>query len=179
MQEHIIAKKYAKALASICQPNEIAQVHAIYVTLSQAFSVAKFRTIVASHMVGRSQKLDFLKSLVDISTNAHAERLLTILVQNDRIALLPFVTLELKKIIDSQLNVYEAVLYAKETLGESTLTNIQEKLGRKLGVTLRVTQHIEPNLEGIRLEVADLGVEVAFLKHKFTQELQDFILRAI
>ncbi len=87
--------------------------------------------------------------------------------------------LELKKIIDSRLNVYQATLYVKQELGQDSLLNIQDKLGRKLGTTLKVTQSIDPTLDGIKLEVTELGIEVAFLKHKFTQELQDFILKAI
>ncbi len=179
MQEHIIAKKYAKALASLCSVEEITQIYTLYATISQAFGISKFRTIITSHIVERNNKLILLKSFVDISTNTHAERLLTILVYNDRISLLPFVALELKKIIDKRLNVYQATLYVNQTLNEDVLLNIQEKLGKKLGVTLHITQSVDLNLDGIKLEVADLGIEVAFSKHKFTQELQDFILKAI
>lgn len=179
MQEHVIAKKYAKALASVCNAENITQVHNIYAEINKMFAVSKFRDIVMSPIIDSTSKLTFLKSLVDITANPYAEKLLTILVKNDRIYLLPFVALELKKIIDSRLNVYQATLYVKQELGQDSLLNIQDKLGRKLGTTLKVTQSIDPTLDGIKLEVTELGIEVAFLKHKFTQELQDFILKAI
>lgn len=179
MQEHVVAKKYARALASVCDTNNITQAHDIYAKINRMFAVPKFESIVSSPIINNASKLEFLKSVVDIATNTHAQKLLEILVRNDRICLLPFVELELKKIIDKRLNAYQAVLHVKQELSEASLLNIQEKLGRKLGTTLRITQHIDPTLDGIKLEVAELGIEVAFLKHRFTQELQDFILKAI
>ena len=179
MQEHVIAKKYAKALANVCSAEEIAQVYSLYATISQAFSINKFKEIVNSRIITNDKKLAFLHSLTDTTRSVHAERLLAILVRNDRISLLPFVMLELKKIIDSRLNVYQATLYAKQELNEASLANIQEKLSKKLNVTLQIIQKIDPSLDGIKLEVEELSIEVAFLKHKFTQELQDFILKAI
>lgn len=179
MQEHVIAKKYAKAIASICSAEEIMKAYDIYAAISQAFTIGKFREIVNSRIITNEKKLAFLHSLVDIKKSLHAERLLAILVRNDRISLLPFVMLELKKIIDSRLNVYQGVLYVKQALNETALLNIQNKLGKKLNVTLQITQKIDPGLDGIKLEVAELSIEVAFLKNKFTQELQDFILKAI
>lgn len=179
MQEHVIARKYAKALSSICNAEEISQAYNLYANISQFFSINKFKAIIASRIVSNDKKLTFLQSLIDTKNSVYAERLLKILVYNDRISILPFIALELKKIIDSRLNVYQATLYAKQPLHESALLNIQDKLGRKLGVTLHITQSVDTNLEGIRLEVTELSIEVAFLKHKFTQELQDFILKAI
>lgn len=179
MQEHVIAKKYAKALSSVCDSENINQVYDIYTKISEIFLISKFRDIVSSPIIDNTNKLTFIKSLVDITANSYAERLLVILVKNNRIQLLPFVTLEIKKIIDDKLNTYQATLYVKQELSESSLLNIQDKFGKKLNTTLKVTQSVEENLDGIKLEVVDLGIEVAFLKHKFTQDLQDFILKAI
>lgn len=179
MQEHIIAKRYAKALASICSAEDVMLVYDIYATISQAFNMSKFRSIVNSRVITNEKKLAFLHSLTDIAKSVHAERLLAILASNDRISLIPFVALELKKIINSRINVYQGTLYIKQTLNEVDLLNIQDRLGKKLNVTLKITQKIDTSLEGIKLEVEELGIEVAFLKHKFTQELQDFILKAI
>lgn len=179
MQEHVIAKKYAKALAGICSEQEITSVYDIYSNISQAFSIEKFRTIVCSRIVSNDEKFAFLGSLANVARSKHAERLLSILIRNDRITLIPFVALELKKVIDSRLNVYQGTLYAKQALDTAELLNIQDKLGKKLKATLEIKQKIDPELDGIKLEVSDLGIEVAFLKHKFTQELQDFILKAI
>lgn len=179
MQEYIIAKKYAKALSSLCSDSEMKEAYLVYAEISQAFSIDKFRTIIASHDITREEKLVLLESLVSIPKGTHIYRLLSILVMNDRISLLPFLVMELKKSIDKRLNVYQAILYTQQALSNDSLLNIQEKLGKKLQVTLQVTQSIRPDIEGIKLEVTDLDIEVAFSKDKFTQELQDFILKAI
>lgn len=179
MQEHVIAKKYAKALAGVCNTEEISQAHSIYAEISRAFNIDKFCNIVASPIISNEKKLAFLKSFINITPNIHVERLLEILVYNDRVILLPFLVLELKKIINIRSNVYQATLHVGQELDKSSLSNIESKLGKRLNTTLQITQNIEPKLDGIRLEVTELGIEVAFLKDKFTQELQDFILKAI
>ena len=59
MQEHIIAKKYAKALASICSAEDVMLVYDIYATISQAFNMSKFRSIVNSRVITNEKKLAF------------------------------------------------------------------------------------------------------------------------
>lgn len=177
--ESIIAKKYAKALMRICNQDTIRQVYVLYAEISTAFNIPKFNTIIHSYVISRESKLALLKSFVSSPMDTSAEKLLELLVKNDRISLLPFVVQELKRIINFQQNTYHANLYSKQELDADSLNNIGQKLGKKLGVVLQVHQVISDSIEGIRLEVVDLGIEIAFLRNKFIQELQDFILKKI
>lgn len=179
MQETIIAKRYAKAVSQLCSTQDIVQMHAVYALISKACGVSKFSAIVTSKIISKEEKLTLIKSFIDIPMNIQTERLLHLLVYEDRIFLLPFVVLELKKIIDSEYGQYQATLHVKRQLAETQLASIRDNLGRKLGITLDIVQEVDPSLEGIKLEVVDLGIEVAFLKDRFTSDLQDFILKAV
>ncbi len=179
MQENVIAKKYAKALASVCNADELVNIYDVYNEISKAFSIKKMYYIVNSHVITKDEKISFIKSLINKNINEYADRLLSILIKNDRSCLLPFVTLELKKIIDSKSNTYIATLYVKTKLDNDSIYRIQNNLGKKLGVTLSIMQEIDSNIDGIKLEVIELGIEVSFLKNRFTQELKDFILKAV
>lgn len=179
MQENVIAKKYARALEKLVDSNGLNECYEYFDEISKAFYVPKFSAIVYSHIISRSKKLELLKSFSAKKLNKNGERLLEILVQNDRISLLPFLSLELKRLIDSKKNEYSATLYFKENISEDSIKTIGSKLGKKLNTTLKITQKIDTSLDGIRLEVPDLGYEVIFLRDKFLHELQDSILKAI
>lgn len=179
MQRQVIAARYARALEQVCNFDEIKSSYQIYNKISSAFHVVKFHTIMESNMVSKQKKLELIKSFVDTSFGTHAEKLLELLVKNDRISLIPFLTLELKKIIDSKQSVYNAILYSKEYLNAESLERIQNKLSKKLNITLNITQEIIPSMEGIALEVPDLCIQITFFKDRFIRELQDSILRTI
>ena len=100
--ESIIAKKYAKALMRICNQDTIRQVYVLYAEISTAFNIPKFNTIIHSYAISRESKLALLKSFVSSPMDTSAEKLLELLVKNDRISLLPFVVQELKRIINFQ-----------------------------------------------------------------------------
>ena len=181
MQENVIAKKYAMALAKACKNNtkELESAFHYFSEISKAFGLAKFSAIVYSHIITRDKKLELIKSFSAVSVDKNTQKLLELIVHNDRISLLPFVAREIKKILDSKANAYEAILYFKENVNESSLQNIKTRLGKKLGVALDITQKIDTSVDGIRLEVADLGIEVVFLRDRFMQDLQQSILKAI
>lgn len=179
MQENVIAKKYARALEKLVDSNGLSECYEYYNEISKAFYVEKFSAIVYSHIISKAKKLELLKSFTTKKINKNGERLLEILVRNDRISLLPFLSLELKRLIDSKKNEYSATLYFKENVSEDSIKVIANKLGKKLKTTLNITQRIDTSLDGIRLEVPDLGYEVVFLKDRFLQDLQDSILKAI
>ncbi|RDU63450.1 F0F1 ATP synthase subunit delta [Helicobacter didelphidarum] len=179
MQGDVVARKYARALAKVCKSDEIYQAYDFYNELGKVVALPKFRAIVYSHIISRIEKLNLLKSLVNLPHNQYANNLLELLVKNDRILLLPFIASELKKIINSKRNIYEAILSFRESVSEDSIRVIQEKLGKKLGVVLNIAQKLDNSFDGIYLEIPELGIEVAFLKDKFTQELQNFILKAI
>lgn len=182
MQETIIAKKYARALASASDMEEIKNTYSIYSQIQSAFMLSKFSTIINSHIISKENKLEFIRTLIESlkqKLDSKSEKLLLLLAENNRLALIPFIAAELKKIIDFKQNIYLAILHTKENISQNILDRIKSNLGKKLGVTLDIIQEIDLSIEGIRLDIPDLCIEVVFLKDKFTRELQDFILKAI
>lgn len=170
MQEQVIAKKYAKALAKASQKANdfsiLQSAYKVYSEISVAFFVPKFKSIVYSHIISRDKKLALLKSLSSSDIKGISEKLLELIVDNDRISILPYVASEIKKIIDSKNNTYEATLYFRESVSKDSIDLIKEKLKHKLKVSLNITQKIDDSLDGIRLEADELGVEVVFLKDR-------------
>ncbi len=73
---------------------------------------------------------------------------------------------------------YAATLTAKESLDTKTLEKIQDSLAKKLGVKLSIKQRLS-EVDGIKLSVEDLGIEVSFSKERFSNDLKHHILKAL
>ena len=86
--------------------------------------------------------------------------------------------MELRKIIDSKRNVYEAILITSEKADEAIVHRIESNLSKKLGVSVVIVQELDQGIEGIRLYVPELSVEAVFLKDRFLKELKDYVLKS-
>jgi F-type H+-transporting ATPase subunit delta len=86
------------------------------------------------------------------------------------------------KVLNSDLqkisNNYEGVLKSNEKLDSSALTNLEETLKKYTGSTIKLTQE-KSNLDGLRVSVDDLGIEVNFSKERVKEQLIDFIKKSL
>lgn len=178
MQEILIAKKYSKAIKKICNTTELREFYRIFSELSQAFAISKFEDIMYSHEIHKTSKHKLLMSMTS-TNNTKIHNLLNLLVLNGRVNIIPFLSKEIKKIIDSENNVYDAVLYIKEKTDENVLSNLSNSFSKKMNIGLNLSVHIDDEMDGIRLSVPDLGIEISFFKERFVEELCKHVLKAI
>lgn len=182
MQEIIIAKKYAKALSDCSNIEQIIKTHRSYSCLQYAFESDKFSEAVNSHIMSKEDKFKLVCSIIESineELDSKSKRLISLLAENNRLCLIPIISKELKKIIDGKNNTYIATLLTKERVDETTLQSIKTKLEKRININLEISQTIDHNIDGICLDIHDLGIEITFLKNKFMRELQEFILKAI
>lgn len=182
MQDIVIAKRYAKALADCSNIEQIVKTYDSYSCIQYAFESDKFSKAISSYIISREDKLKFIYSLIESiheRLDSKSKKLLSLLAENNRLNLIPIISKELKKIIDSKNNTYVATLITRETVDEAAIQKIKSKLEKRLNMNLEICQIINPNIDGICIDIHDLGIEITFLKHKFMRELQEFILKAI
>ncbi|WP_304209197.1 F0F1 ATP synthase subunit delta [Helicobacter canis] len=174
--EEIIAKKYAQALIQCFNREDLERVSKLFSQASQAFCVENFRDIIRSPYVGKTKKKELLLSLFD--DDKQLDAFLDLLIENNRVDIIPFVDSVLERYLRALENSYKAVLYAPKNLDSSTIANVAKSLSAKLGVQLHIEQSAT-KVDGIRLVVQDLGIEVSFLKKRFFDDLKAHILRSI
>ena len=174
--EEIIAKKYAQALIKTYDNTVLKRLTDVLCSACVAFELEKFRDIIHSPYVQKSKKKDLLLSLLE--NQKELAGFVDLLIQNNRLDIIPFIAEILQKHLRSLENQYKAVLYASKSLDSSTIDSIAKSLSNKLGAKLSIEQS-QTRIDGIRLVVEDLGVEISFLKKKFFDDLQSHILKAI
>ena len=172
---NIISKKYTQALMdSGCDLDESLSILKAFSSVLKSKNIAD---IIASPFLSKTQKEEFLlDSLKNVDTKI--QNFFRLIAQTDRILLIPYISNELEKRLLARKKEYAAVLVSKDELDTKTLEKIQDSLAKKLGVKLSIKQELS-GIDGIKLSVEDLGIEVSFSKDRFSSDLKNHILKAL
>ncbi|SQB98818.1 F0F1 ATP synthase subunit delta [Helicobacter fennelliae] len=173
--EEIIAKKYANALIKTYPQNILKNIFPSLCDISNALSIQKCQEIVHSPYITKQAKTDFILSLLK---HKESEIFIKILSQNNRIEIIPFITKALKKHFMDTEKKYEAILYVAQELDSATISTMTNNLSKKLNVDIAIKQCLT-KIDGIKLIVQDLGIEISFAKERFFENLKSHILKAI
>ncbi|MGX2984010.1 F0F1 ATP synthase subunit delta [Helicobacter sp. 23-1048] len=173
----MIAKKYTKAILESFSNNEVQEIIDILSKLNKALEDKKVAECINSPFIDKTQKEQLILSVFD-KLEQKFENLLKVLVASDRICLIPEIIKGLEKKLLADKKQFVAILKIKQELDSATLQSIAKSLSTKLNANLDVRQE-KASIEGIRLSVEDLGVEIAFSKERFLGDLTNHILKAI
>jgi len=174
--EELIAKRYATALSSVSK--DIASIAEVLNVLTEAISSDEVKTALTSPIVSAEKKTDMILSSLGKKADATLVNFIKILGENRRLDLIPAIAKVLNADLQKESNKYEGVLKSKETLGDKELSKLEKTLKKYTGSTIKLTQE-ETDLDGLRVSVDDLGIEVNFSKRRVKEQLIDFIKKSL
>jgi F-type H+-transporting ATPase subunit delta len=173
--EELIAKRYAQALSSVSK--DLPGILEVLNVLSEVISNSEIKSTLTSPIISSEQKTAMILSA--ISDDDHIlVNFIKVLGENKRLDLIPAITKVLNTDQQRVSNEYEGVLKSTSSLDEATLANLEETLKRYTGSTIKLTQE-KTDLEGLRVSVDDLGIEVNFSKQRVKEQLIDFIKKSL
>lgn len=173
--EELIAKRYAQALSSVSK--DLSGILEVLNVLSEVISSSEIKSTLTSPIISSEQKTAMILSA--ISDDDHIlVNFIKVLGENKRLDLIPAITKVLNTDQQRVSNEYEGVLKSTSSLDEATLANLEETLKRYTGSTIKLTQE-KTDLEGLRVSVDDLGIEVNFSKQRVKEQLIDFIKKSL
>lgn len=174
--EELIAKRYAQALSAVSK--DMAADTAMLNTLSEVISSKAVMTALRSPIIEAEKKTEMvLKSLGD-SANAAMKNFIKILGENKRLDLIPVIAKVLNKELQKESNQYEGIVKSANALEAAALTDLEETLQKYTGAEVNLTQE-KSDLDGLRVTVDDLGIEVNFSKQRVKEQLIDFIKKSL
>ena len=133
----LIAKRYIKALASSATQKELEEMAALLGKLAGATAIAKFREIIESPYVERTQKVDFiLQKILENTASAKFANFIKVLANHKRLDLFEELYVELSSHLAALNKEYIAQLFVKEAYSDSVLKEIESKFSKKFGVNL-------------------------------------------
>lgn len=176
----IIAKKYSKAIVEDIGFAELESFLKNFKKLAEPFYVKEFLDIVNSPCISKDEKQDFLLQFADKKyTNFEKiKNFVRLLAENNRLNVIPSICELLQTNIDEQNNSYIGILYLNKEADSVSIDKIKKNLSERLNIDLDIQQRIV-DIEGIKLTIEDLDVEVSFSKEYFLNELKSHILKAI
>lgn len=173
--EELIAKRYAKALSSVS--NNIADIVEVLNVLTEVIQAEEVRSALISPLVNDAKKTEMILSAVS-DDDKTLVNFIKVLGENKRLVLIPAIAKVLNADLQKASNQYEGVLKSSEALGEDELSKLEETLKRYTGSEIKLKQE-KTDLDGLRVSVDDLGIEVNFSKQRVKEQLIDFIKKSL
>ena len=173
--EELIAKRYAKALSSVSK--DLPGILEVLNVLSEVVSSTEVKSTLTSPIISSENKTAMILSALS-DNDAVLVNFIKILGENGRLDLIPAITKVLNSDQQRVSNEYEGVLKSTSSLDEGVLADLEETLKKYTGSTIKLTQE-KSDLEGLRVSVDDLGIEVNFSKQRVKEQLIDFIKKSL
>ncbi len=174
--EELIAKRYASALSSVSK--NLPAILEVLNVLTEITSTSEVKSALTSPIVSSEKKTEMILSTLGKSADASLVNFIKILGENKRLDLIPAIAKVLNADQQRKANEYEGVLKSASTLDANALADLEKTLKTYTGSTIKLTQE-KTDLEGLRVSVDDLGIEVNFSKQRVKEQLIDFIKKSL
>jgi F-type H+-transporting ATPase subunit delta len=177
MQE-LIAKRYVKSLGEATGSESLANIAEVFNAIAASFSNEKFTSLMENPAVAKADKESILLDAVKSAQSDKLNNFIKLLVENGRISIIPAMAEEMRKEIARSSKNYSGVVYSNEDMDAKTLTDLSTGLSKKVDATVELT-FIKSDYDGLKVEVADLDMEINFSKTRVNTQLVEHILKAI
>ncbi len=170
------AKKYAKVLVANGDKKKVEETKAFLLALSSLFKEPKFKDTVLSPLVSLEEKTELIVG--KDNKNTVLVNLVKLLIEKDRLELIPGIYEELRYADAVAANAYEGYVYSSVSVDDATMAELKANIAKKFDSSIDFKQ-VKSDVEGFRVEVPDLGIEVSFAQDRLKSQLIQHILRGI
>ncbi|WP_353663053.1 F0F1 ATP synthase subunit delta [Hydrogenimonas sp. SS33] len=174
----LIAKRYVKALIEALGEKKIGEAEEKLSAMAKAFEDPRFKEIIASPEVSKSQREEFLLSMLGEKADKNLVNFVKTLGIHNRFDLIPEIALLLQKEIQRRANRYEGVVESRKPLDKKLLSELESSLSKYVDATV-VLHPVKSERDGIKVTVEDLGVEASFSKDRVASDMISHILKAL
>ncbi len=176
--EELIANRYVNALVDVTSPEQRAEFSKVLSSIAELFEDESVAEMLTSPLVPADKKTSFILDGLGEESDIKLQNFIKIIGENGRLDLLPTVAKKLNQAIQKETNEYEGVVSSSNTLGDAELAELETSLKTYTGSTIKLTQ-VQSDLDGIKVSVDDLGIEVNFSKQRVKEQLIDFITKSL
>ncbi len=173
--EELIARRYVNALSLVSK--NIQDVAEVLNVLTEAISSEEVMSTLTSPIIPSEQKTEMILSAISDDDNTLVN-FIKILGENKRLDLIPTISKVLNAELQKESNQYEGLVMSNEKLDKEDLSKLEKTLKKYTGSKIKLKQK-KTDLDGVRVSIDDLGIEVNFSKQRVKEQLIDFIKKSL
>jgi F-type H+-transporting ATPase subunit delta len=177
MMEELIAKRYVDALLSLSNKKERTLFAKTFNGLTISFSDPKVSAMIKAPIIPASSKVESVLAALGENPNSKLVNFIKLLGEHKRLDLIPVVSAVLNAQIQKESNTYKGIINSNHKLEADDISKLEDTLKRYTRSDIKLSQQ-ESELNGIKVDVEDLGIEVNFSKERVKEQLIDFIMKS-
>jgi len=171
----MVVEKYTKALLLSLKEEEIIPTYEAMAKIASVAKDNKFILIIKSPLLSIDEKVKILSQIAEYN-NPKFLNFLRIVLENKREDLLKEIYLNLYEKVSFYFNSFNGKV--EGNISEDVLKEIEDKLSKKFNANIKLLLK-KSDINGIKVFVDVLNVEVAINEEKIKSNLIDYILKAI
>jgi F-type H+-transporting ATPase subunit delta len=176
--EELIAKKYIKAMINGADVATLKNLSLVFSTLANSFEDSNFSKIFENPYVDIKDKEAILLEAVKGVKSKEINNFIKLLVEKNRINLIPEIAEEMRKKLADITKTYQGVIYSDTNIDKKTIDKLSNSLSKKFDSKIKLV--FEKNdFDGIKVDVDDLGIELNFSKTRISSQMIEHIIKAI
>lgn len=176
--EELIAKRYIKALKKSSDSESIKEMGAVFQALAKEFENKKFFEIINNPDVSKEKKSEILLEAVKSAQSQKIENLIKLLIENNRISIIPAIAEGIRKDIAIIERTYKGVIHSNSDVDAKVIQDLSDGLGNKFNSNISL-DFVKDDFNGIKVDVEDLGLEINFSKTRINDQMIEHIIKAI
>ena len=171
------SKRYVNALMQVYKKDELGALLQTLESIASAFKIPKFQDIIKSPMLKDEPKVELITSFIK-NPSEKIVNFIKLLAKNGRIALIAQIVEDLRKNISALDNKYLGKIYCSRDIDDAKIRDLEDKISKKFNADIKL-EPVKSELDGIKIEVEDLGFEISFSVDRLKQKMSEYILKAI
>ncbi|NPA27614.1 MAG: F0F1 ATP synthase subunit delta [Epsilonproteobacteria bacterium] len=174
----LVAKRYAKALLEL-KDISIERVLEDLKVVSKAITAdEKILEFINSPIVSSSAKYKAIVEPLEDKLDPKVVNLLKIMAQKGRLALVPKLVEILEKELQFRSNSFKGIVESNEDIEQDLIEKLEKKLSNYSGANISLIFK-KSDIDGVKVEVEDLGLELSFSKEAVRRALFEHIKKAL
>jgi len=174
----LVAKRYAKALMEIDAGKKIDAFIDTLGAVASALEDPKAQEIIASPLVSAEDKVSLITESLGKKADPILKELIKVMGEKGRLGLIPELTAILKFEKKKESNSFVGRVESRNVLDAAELKSLENALSKHSGAQIALAQ-VKSDLNGVKVEVEDLGLELNFSKDRVKTALLDYIQKAL
>ena len=176
--EELIAKRYAKALMEISKSDDLENIVQSLQDISSSLNEEKIKELVSNPLISKDKKFENLIAPLKDKIDDNLYKLLAIMSDENRLSLVPTLAEILSYEMKMASNSFEGTISSDGTLEEDDIKKLEERLSQYTGATIQLKDS-DKKIDGIKVEVNDLGIELSYSKDRVKADLLAFIQQGL